>query len=182
MLILDGHSSHLTSTFIAYCFENKILLIIYPPQATHTLQPLDVGCGQWTQSQSSKKFPPPTTDNKEDPESEQLEKVLCRKDLQRLFNQVVPDQSTKEAKTLSSSLHYLSTQFALKSAENTGLRASLEGRKKHRVKGQVLPYLTNNSGSLTLSPITVEKALKAEKPDQRLQGRQLKRTNLPCKQ
>jgi hypothetical protein len=42
MLILDGHGSHLTSSFIAYCFENKILLIIYPPHATHTLQPLDV--------------------------------------------------------------------------------------------------------------------------------------------
>jgi hypothetical protein len=37
MLILDGHRSHLTATFIEYCFENKILLIIYPPHATHTL-------------------------------------------------------------------------------------------------------------------------------------------------
>jgi hypothetical protein len=42
MLILDGHGSYLTSAFIAYCFENKILLIIYPPHAIHTLQPLDV--------------------------------------------------------------------------------------------------------------------------------------------
>ncbi|KAF1365559.1 hypothetical protein EJ07DRAFT_95925 [Lizonia empirigonia] len=108
-----------------------------------------------------KKFPPLTTDNKEDPEFEQLEKVLCWKDLQRLFNKVVPDKSTKEAKTLSSSLHYLSTQFALILAENTGLRASLQGKKKHKVKGQVLSHLTNNSGSLTLSPATVEKALEA---------------------
>jgi hypothetical protein len=73
----------------------------------------------------------------------------------------VLDKSTKEAKTLSSSIHSLSTQFALKSAENTGLRASLQGKKKHKVKGQVLPHLTNNSGSLTLSPATVEKALEA---------------------
>ena len=108
-----------------------------------------------------KKFPPPTTDNKEDPEFEQLEKVLCWKDLQRLFNKVVPDKSTKEAKTLSSSLYYLSTQFALILAENTGLRASLQGKKKHKVKGQALSHLTNNSGSLTLSPATVEKALEA---------------------
>jgi hypothetical protein len=42
MLILNEHSSHLTSSFIAYCFKNKILLIIYPPHATHTLQPLNV--------------------------------------------------------------------------------------------------------------------------------------------
>jgi hypothetical protein len=71
------------------------------------------------------------------------------------------DKSTKEAKTLSLSLHYLSTQFALILAENTGLRASLQGKKKHKVKGQVLSHLTNNSGSLTLSPATVEKALEA---------------------
>ncbi|KAF1360200.1 hypothetical protein EJ07DRAFT_116092 [Lizonia empirigonia] len=83
-----------------------------------------------------KKFPPPTTDNKEDPEFEQLEKVLCWKDLQRLFNKVVPDKFTKEAKTLSSSLHYLSTQFALILAENTGLRASLQGKKKHKAARQ----------------------------------------------
>jgi hypothetical protein len=42
MLILNGHGSHLTAAFIEYCFENKILLIIYPPHATHTLQLLDV--------------------------------------------------------------------------------------------------------------------------------------------
>jgi hypothetical protein len=82
-----------------------------------------------------KKFPPPTTENTEDPEFEQLETVLCWKDLHRLFNKVVVDKSTREAKTLSASIHYLSTQFALKSAENTGLRASLQGKKKHKVKG-----------------------------------------------
>jgi hypothetical protein len=217
MLILDGHGSHLTAAFIEYCFENKILLIIYPPHATHTLQPLDVvmfrslsfhykenlstqvqnsqgllpvkkmdffslfwtawtssftqdhilqafkSCGVWLMDPEPvlKKFPPPTTENTEDPEFEQLKTVLGWKDLHRLFNKVVVDKSTKEAKTLSASIHYLSTQFALKSAENIGLRASLQGKKKHRVKGQVLPYLTNNSGSLTLSLVTVERALEA---------------------
>jgi hypothetical protein len=108
-----------------------------------------------------KKFPPPTTENTEDLEFEQLKKVLCWKDLHKLFNKVVVDKSTKEAKTLSASIYYLSTQFALKSAKNSGLRASLQGKKKHKVKGQVLPYLTNNSGSLTLSLATVERALEA---------------------
>jgi hypothetical protein len=73
----------------------------------------------------------------------------------------VLDKSTTEAKTLSSSLPYFSTQFALISAENTGLRASLQGKKIHKVKGEVLPYLTNNCGSLTLSPATVKKAFEA---------------------
>jgi hypothetical protein len=78
-----------------------------------------------------------------------------------LYDKAVPDKSSKEAKSLTSSLHYLSTQFELKSAENTGLRTSLEAKKKHKVKGQVLPQLTNDSGALTLSPATAGKALEA---------------------
>jgi hypothetical protein len=42
LLILDGHGSHLTKEFIDYCDQNRILLMIYPPHSTHTLQPLDV--------------------------------------------------------------------------------------------------------------------------------------------
>jgi hypothetical protein len=42
LLILDGHGSHVTPDFIEYCDQNKILLMIYPPHSTHTLQPLDV--------------------------------------------------------------------------------------------------------------------------------------------
>ena len=42
LLILDGHGSHVTMDFINYCDQNKILLVIYPPHSTHTLQPLDV--------------------------------------------------------------------------------------------------------------------------------------------
>jgi hypothetical protein len=42
LLILDGHGSHLTKDFIDYCDQNRILLMIYPPHLTHTLQPLDV--------------------------------------------------------------------------------------------------------------------------------------------
>ena len=44
LLILDGHGSHVTRAFIKYCDEHKILLLIFPPHATHTLQPLDVVC------------------------------------------------------------------------------------------------------------------------------------------
>jgi hypothetical protein len=28
--------------FINYCDDNKILLVVFPPHATHSLQPLDV--------------------------------------------------------------------------------------------------------------------------------------------
>ena len=44
LLIIDGHGSHVTRDFIRYCDDNKILLMIFPPHATHTLQPLDVVC------------------------------------------------------------------------------------------------------------------------------------------
>ena len=40
--LLDGHRSHVTMDFINYCHDHKILLAVYPPHATHTLQPLDV--------------------------------------------------------------------------------------------------------------------------------------------
>src|ERR1700744_6490891 len=42
LLLLDGHGSHITMRFINYCDSNRILLALYPPHSTHTLQPLDV--------------------------------------------------------------------------------------------------------------------------------------------
>jgi hypothetical protein len=42
LLILDGHSSHVTNDFIDYCDDHQILLAIMPPHSTHTLQPLNV--------------------------------------------------------------------------------------------------------------------------------------------
>jgi hypothetical protein len=42
LLIVDGHGSHLTPEFIDFCYIKKILLAIFPPHSTHTLQPLDV--------------------------------------------------------------------------------------------------------------------------------------------
>ena len=43
LLLLDGHGSHLTSQFIAYCLRNSIDLVVLPPHSSHRLQPLDVG-------------------------------------------------------------------------------------------------------------------------------------------
>jgi hypothetical protein len=42
LLILDGHGSHVTSSFIDYCDQHRILLCVLPPHSTQTLQPLDV--------------------------------------------------------------------------------------------------------------------------------------------
>ncbi|RYN74719.1 hypothetical protein AA0120_g12237 [Alternaria tenuissima] len=42
LLILDGHGSHLTPDFLSFCDANRILLAVFPPHSTHTLQPLDV--------------------------------------------------------------------------------------------------------------------------------------------
>ncbi|KAJ6258217.1 DDE-domain-containing protein [Drechslerella dactyloides] len=43
MLILDGHGSHVSTAFIDYCRQQRILLLCLPPHSTHYLQPLDVG-------------------------------------------------------------------------------------------------------------------------------------------
>tara|TARA_R110002003_G_scaffold848_1_gene21686 strand:+ start:790 stop:1551 length:762 start_codon:yes stop_codon:yes gene_type:complete len=42
LLIVDGHGSHVTMDFLEFCHRNKILIAVYPPHSTHTLQPLDV--------------------------------------------------------------------------------------------------------------------------------------------
>jgi hypothetical protein len=44
LLILYGHGSYLSMDFIEYCKAHKILLAVFPPHYTHTLQPLDVVC------------------------------------------------------------------------------------------------------------------------------------------
>jgi hypothetical protein len=42
LLIFDGHGSHITVDFIKYCDKNRIFLILFPPNSTHALKPLDV--------------------------------------------------------------------------------------------------------------------------------------------
>jgi len=44
LLLMDGHSSHLTGKFLGFCHDNNILPLCLPPHTTHMLQPLDVGC------------------------------------------------------------------------------------------------------------------------------------------
>jgi hypothetical protein len=42
LLIMDGHSSHITANVIAYCMQHAIDLLILPPHTSYVLQPLDV--------------------------------------------------------------------------------------------------------------------------------------------
>jgi hypothetical protein len=43
LLLLDGHGSHLTARFIAFCLNKNIDLVCLLPHTSHLLQPLDVG-------------------------------------------------------------------------------------------------------------------------------------------
>jgi len=42
LLILDGHASHLTPEFLEFCEAKRIMVMVYLPHSTHSLQPLDV--------------------------------------------------------------------------------------------------------------------------------------------
>lgn len=43
ILFLDGHKSHISMELHEFCVEKKILLVCLPPNATHIIQPCDVG-------------------------------------------------------------------------------------------------------------------------------------------
>lgn len=44
MLVLDGHESHESAEFQAYCKSNNIIPLCLPAHSSHLTQPLDVGC------------------------------------------------------------------------------------------------------------------------------------------
>lgn len=43
LLILDGHRSHVTDSFVIHYMDHRITLMRLPPHTSHILQPLDVG-------------------------------------------------------------------------------------------------------------------------------------------
>jgi hypothetical protein len=42
LLIIDGHGSHCTLSFLEWCQSNRILVAVFPSHSTHRLQPLNV--------------------------------------------------------------------------------------------------------------------------------------------
>lgn len=42
LLICDGHDSHISANFVAFCMKNKIEVVLLLPHSSHLLQPLDV--------------------------------------------------------------------------------------------------------------------------------------------
>jgi hypothetical protein len=44
LLLIDGHSSHVSVEFIEFCWSVAVVPLCLPPHTTHYLQPLDVGC------------------------------------------------------------------------------------------------------------------------------------------
>jgi len=44
MLIVDGHSSHVTWPVAEYALDHRIVPYCLPPHSTHLMQPLDVAC------------------------------------------------------------------------------------------------------------------------------------------
>lgn len=43
LLICDGHDSHISADFVAFCIQKNVDVILLPPHSSHLLQPLDVG-------------------------------------------------------------------------------------------------------------------------------------------
>jgi hypothetical protein len=43
LLIMDGHGSHATNEFMAFCFLNNIYCCYFPAYCSHGMQPLDNG-------------------------------------------------------------------------------------------------------------------------------------------
>ena len=43
LLLYDGHSSHISTSFIDWAKDKNLILFVLPPNTSHLLQPLDVG-------------------------------------------------------------------------------------------------------------------------------------------
>jgi hypothetical protein len=229
LLILDGHGSHVTMDFINYCDQNKILLAIFPPHSTHTLQPLDVvmfkplstayskeltthlhnGQGlsvikksdffhlfwkawvsTFTQELILRSFEatgisplqpnvilqrfaqgtPEASDSNTSSSS-----VYSGKDwlkIETLLRKVVRDESSRDLRKLSRSLHHISIQNQLLHHEIAGLKEVLKTQKKHKNKSKALqfqPRKEYHGGAEFYSPSRVEKARSDERTKQQNQ-------------
>ncbi|KAH5632622.1 hypothetical protein HBI23_218330 [Parastagonospora nodorum] len=125
LLILDSYGSHLTMDFISYCDRHRILLIVFPPYLTYTLQPLDVAQGLVSIAKGD------FFDLLRHSLSDWLQ-------MERLVRAAVKDPCQDEAKRLSLTLYQLSVQNQLLQHEVKGLHKALRYKKKHKKKGKAL--------------------------------------------
>ena len=222
LLILDGHGSHVTMDFINYCDQNKILLAMFPPHSTHTLQPLDVvmfkplstayskeltthlhnsqglsaikksdffhlfwkaWVSTFTQGLILRSFEatgisplqpnvilqrfaqgtPEASDSNTSSSS-----VYSGKDwlkIETLLRKAVRDETSKELKKLSRSLHHITVQNSLLHHENLGLKEALKTQKKHKKKSKALNLQSDreyHGGAMFWSPRKVQEARSRE--------------------
>ncbi|KAF7565281.1 hypothetical protein PtrM4_047150 [Pyrenophora tritici-repentis] len=148
LLLLDGHGSYVTMDFINYCNDHKILLLAFPPYATHTLQPLDVGIFRKEALSLD----------------ESSTSVLSAKDwlkIKTLISRQVRDKDAKDTKKIYRSLHHISAQLSILSSENRDLKEALLVKKRHRKKSYTLNVNNNHEyygGALLWSPRKVHRA------------------------
>ncbi|KAH4206555.1 hypothetical protein HBI95_117190 [Parastagonospora nodorum] len=154
LLILNGHGSHLTPEFLEYCNRHRILLIVFPPHSTHTLQPLDVRA--WSSSFKEntilKAFEATgiwltnprvildrfrTTPNEDPSEPSRLFPSDWNQ-LQRLVRDAAKDRAQDGVRKLSVPLHHLQVQNELLRHENEQLRTALLHKQKHKRKSKAL--------------------------------------------
>ncbi|KAJ8115208.1 hypothetical protein OPT61_g3090 [Boeremia exigua] len=225
LLIVDGHGSHITRSFIDYCNLHRILLLIYPPHSTHTLQPLDVVCFSPLSTNYSKAstqllhetqglvgikksdffdlfhtawmktftknlilkafeatgiWPPNAaivldrfkSVQRESPHTPSPAREEGWQQLETLYRQSVPDTTTKPARKLRRSLHYLSAQNQLLRLENKGFRKQISKRgtsKKKLVKLPLQPTRTYYSEAVFWSPRKIHEARQRLKENHRKQ-------------
>jgi hypothetical protein len=92
--------------------------------------------------------------------------------IETLLRKVVRDESSKELRKISRSLHHISVQNQLLHHENQGLKEVLKTQKKHRNKSKALQFQPRNEyhgGAEFYSPSRVEKARSDERTKQQNQ-------------
>ncbi|KAI1675628.1 DDE-1 domain containing protein [Pyrenophora tritici-repentis] len=172
LLIFDGHGSHLTAEFIDFCDANRILLVIYPPHSTHSLQPLDVVLF----SPLSRNYTSELNRNLQ--RSQGIMRVTKREfysifwaawscdgdswiQLRKVFDAAVADRAKVEAKQLSQSLHSLQVNNELLRVENRDLRDELNTKNKRPTRSTTLATQDSNKangGAVFLSPRKLREA------------------------
>ncbi|KAF1828973.1 hypothetical protein BDW02DRAFT_651685 [Decorospora gaudefroyi] len=159
LLILDGHGSHLSMDFIEYCEAHKILLAVFPPHSTHTLQPLDVGAWEstFTTKLVLKAF-----------EATGMAPMKADVILERFRKQDDNESEARPSTPLPEDWRQMNrlVQNELLHHENSGLRDALTAKKQRKSAGKPLDLQREeeyHGGATFWSPSKFERAQKEER-------------------